>query len=182
MPISWAHCSSIQYEFQWIHVMPLPIFFSIVSLACDCPSASEVILKDMGKIKRLQTTTITKCVHIFRDVLLSLTSNWLGSFSPTAAITAGAIKQDIFAIVLDSKEQCMKRLLSMGQGRLARHPRYYLLLKYYQHISDTYMCHQNGSSLFPIKVHWSLDNKPEPMLTFLSTGPLRTNWSEVWIR
>ena len=41
--------------------MYLPISFRVTSLALgqsyDCPSASEVTLKDMGKINKYQTTT-----------------------------------------------------------------------------------------------------------------------------
>ena len=42
------------FSLFWIHMIYLPIFFSVTSLALgqsyDCPSASEVTLKDMGKI------------------------------------------------------------------------------------------------------------------------------------
>ena len=43
----------LYYQFLWIHVTHLPISFRIASLAlgqsCDCPSACEVTLKDIGK-------------------------------------------------------------------------------------------------------------------------------------
>ena len=43
---------------KWICVIYLPILFRVTSLALgqsyDCPSASEVTLKDMGEIKDYQ--------------------------------------------------------------------------------------------------------------------------------
>ena len=46
---------------QWHHVVHLPIFFRVSSLALgqsyDCPSASEVTLKNMGKTGQHLTTT-----------------------------------------------------------------------------------------------------------------------------
>ena len=73
-PMKYAHCSvmlcfvvvvlSIRCGFIWC---PLPIFFRITSLAlgqsCDCPSASEITLKDMGKLlgtKPQQNITMRK--------------------------------------------------------------------------------------------------------------------------
>ena len=55
---------------SWIHVISLPIFFRVASLAlgqsCDCPSGSEATLKDMA---RLLLTPLgkpsTDLVHIF---------------------------------------------------------------------------------------------------------------------
>ena len=51
------HCN----DYWWVDVICLPIFLRVASLAlgqsCDCPSASEATLKDMGKIHRYQTTT-----------------------------------------------------------------------------------------------------------------------------
>ena len=50
----------LHYEPLEIYVIHLPIFFMITSLAlgqsCDCPNASEVILKNMGKISAHLTT------------------------------------------------------------------------------------------------------------------------------
>ena len=46
---------------KWFYVIILPIYFRVASLALgqsyDCPSASEVTLKYMGKVKLNQTTT-----------------------------------------------------------------------------------------------------------------------------
>ena len=52
----WLYCHS-----WWLNMVILPIFFRVTSLALgqsyDCPSASEVTLKYMGKITLYQTTT-----------------------------------------------------------------------------------------------------------------------------
>ena len=44
----------LYHHSQWIHVIYLPVFFRVTSLALgqsyDCPSASKVTLKDMDKI------------------------------------------------------------------------------------------------------------------------------------
>ena len=49
------------YSYWGIHVIYLPIFFKIISLALgksyDCPSASEATLKEMGRISQCLTTT-----------------------------------------------------------------------------------------------------------------------------
>ena len=46
-------------HFLWIHLMHLPMWFRVASVALkqsyDCPSASEVTLKHMGNIDRQQT-------------------------------------------------------------------------------------------------------------------------------
>ena len=54
--VLWLYSSS-----RWIHVIHLPIFFRVGSLALgqsyDCPSACEPTLKDMGKTDQCLTTT-----------------------------------------------------------------------------------------------------------------------------
>ena len=65
-----SSASSMSSEFMssiWIHVIDLPAFFMVTSLAlgqsCDCPSASEVILKDMDIIGQ-HPTTAAMCVFL----------------------------------------------------------------------------------------------------------------------
>ena len=82
-----CHCALSWFSgFIWLI---WPISFRVSSLALgqshDCPSASEVTLKDMGHITQHQATTIHKnanCVHILRAILyISLHNatsiNWL---------------------------------------------------------------------------------------------------------
>ena len=73
-PIKYAHgfvvfcfvlfCFGYVTGSQWIHVVYLLISFRVTSLALgqsyDCPSASEVTLKDMDTINLYQTTTKQK--------------------------------------------------------------------------------------------------------------------------
>ena len=53
-------CCGFIISSLWCHMIYLPIFFRVTSLALgqswDCPSASEVTLKDMGKINLYLTT------------------------------------------------------------------------------------------------------------------------------
>ena len=67
------HAMSCGYQLFQIHMVNLPIFFKVASLAlgqsCDCPSAREATLKNMGKINYYHTQQNTTHVHILWDVL-----------------------------------------------------------------------------------------------------------------
>ena len=60
-------------SWKWIHVIYLLISFRVISLALrqshDCPSASEVTLKDMSKIGQHQITTMYAFFALLRDML-----------------------------------------------------------------------------------------------------------------
>ena len=53
---------TVYHQFLWIHVIRLPISFRVASLTLgqsyDCPSVSEVILKDMDKSDQYAPATI----------------------------------------------------------------------------------------------------------------------------
>ena len=65
---------SFNISYQLIYMIKLHIFFRVASLALgqsyDCPSASEVTLKDVVKINRCQLST--NHVHVCWDVLYAV--------------------------------------------------------------------------------------------------------------
>ena len=73
-------CCSCMINFWYIYMIHFTISFRVTSLALgqsyDCPSASEVILKDMGKINEHQTTT-----HIVITLGLTSIRHWSNSFT-----------------------------------------------------------------------------------------------------
>ena len=83
---TWYSCSLFCCGYiinsSWILVIGLPIFFRVASLALgqsyDCPSASEVTLRDMRKINPYQT--ITKqgipCVYTLECTLFILNDSF----------------------------------------------------------------------------------------------------------
>ena len=62
------HSLYVFYQFLWIYRPYFTISFRVTSLALgqsyDCPSASEVTLKDMGNIDHYQTTTKHTCIFL----------------------------------------------------------------------------------------------------------------------
>ena len=69
------HTAVLLFVLSWmysnlIHMIYLPIYVRVTSLTLgqplDCPSASEVILNDMGKIDWYQTATIHKKARTIR--------------------------------------------------------------------------------------------------------------------
>ena len=81
-PIKYAQlyfalfCCGYFISNHWNHVIKLPISFRVASMALgqsyDCPSASEVTLKDMGKIDQHQNTAMHEPCGHSRGVLYIL--------------------------------------------------------------------------------------------------------------
>ena len=92
-------CCGYIISFHWMYMIYLPISFSVTSLTLgqsyDCPSASEVTLKDVGKINKYQTTRKHNKTDN-KKIILGMCSKFLRKKTP------------------HWKHQCDKKLLCTG--------------------------------------------------------------------